>query len=239
MRVVLNTKKRVAQSVLAGRDILVDIRLVSGDWLVNLREMLKREELLNLYSSVLNSRPRGQQVIEEEEHGSISLPPYLKIPKNFLPLFKNLWNGITDENFGKVSDFMIKFYKSTTTSQSPVDQAPIGQRESRQYIPKYNLYEQSENFDLHVERGDEKFDHANRVVNILRSKGMASQFGLTLDDLKKYFQGEKRVDHPAIYNYANTEMWNEEELSDLLRQLCGEKEQILLNGFELEAKSLS
>lgn len=188
--------------------------------------MLSREELLKQYGNVFVESEKPYQVEQEdveEYSGPVSLPSYCSIPKEMIPLFKTLWNGVTDENIGKISEFLNKFYKTEQVDHQ-VDQHPT----KRPYIPKYNLYEQSENYDLHVERGDERFDRANNLVNILRSKGMASQFGLTLDDLKKYFT--EKCDDPAIFNYANTDLWNEEELSDLLRQMCGETEQILLNG---------
>lgn len=189
--------------------------------------MLSRNDLLQKYKNVVE-RSESFQIVQndtEEYFGPISLPSYCSIPKEFISLFKILWNGVTDENIGKITEFLNKFYKLEKPEQ------PMKPSIKRPYIPKYNLYQQSENYDLHVEPGDEKFDRANHIVNILRCKGMASQFGLTLNDLKNYFT--EKCDHPAIFNYANTDLWNEEELSDLLRQLCGETEQILLNGFKI------
>eukprot|EP01080_Neovahlkampfia_damariscottae_P002512 gene2512-3218_t len=100
--------------------------------------------------------------------------------------------------------------------------------ESKIYIPKYNTFEKSENFDYHVEAGDEKFERANKIVNIMRSRGLNTEFCLHYEEVEKFFNENPEYNQIGLYNYSNLQNWNDDEISDILTQLCGEEENLLL-----------
>lgn len=146
-------------------------------------------------------------------------PRYVKIPK----IYQDLFNALFQEQdlkkkFEIYQDFHEKKVKNTKVKYN-----------SNVYIPKYNTFEKEENFDLHAELGDEKYDMAKLPNNILRSRGLKKQFKLRLEDFKEYFEHHPDISHQKhLFNYSHLDLWNEEQLDDIERQLEGEKEEILL-----------
>jgi hypothetical protein len=144
------------------------------------------------------------------------LPPYCLeiLPKKYFNTFKTLVNSneihLPKELSGIVSKKQKTEYKSSF------------------YIPKYNTFEKCQNFDLHVEKEDEAFERANKIVNILRSQGLNTEFCLNFDQVVEFFKENNKFNHISLYNYSNIQQWNEEEVTDILRQLTGEEENLLL-----------
>lgn len=151
---------------------------------------------------------------------SLKFPNYVKISVNYQKLFENLFQE--KDNYQRF--IICKEFHENKEKQQNI------KYNSNVYIPKYNTFEQNENLDLHAEHGDEKYDIARNPNNILRSRGLKKQFKLLLDDLKEYFDQHTNIKHKNhLYNYSHLELWNEEQLEDIERQLEGEKEEIVLN----------
>jgi hypothetical protein len=144
------------------------------------------------------------------------LPPYCLeiLPKKYFITFKTLVNS----------------YEIQIPNETPVTDSKKKKSEYKSsfYIPKYNTFEKCQNFDLHVEKEDESFERANKIVNILRSQGLNTEFCLDFDHIVEFFQENNKFNHISLYNYSNIKQWKEEEVTDILRQLTGEEENLLL-----------
>jgi hypothetical protein len=112
--------------------------------------------------------------------------------------------------------------------------------QNRPYIPKYNTFKPKKNEDLHIEKQDEKFESANEVVPILRSRGLATEFHLRLkDDVQPFVTDERhkwesttKLSHAndlILENYVNMDKWSEDQVRDMARQMYGENEKITLS----------
>lgn len=127
----------------------------------------------------------------------------------------------------------------------------------RPFLPKYNTFVREDNADRHLEPYDEQFDEMH-LTNQLRSRGLAAQFHLQMSDLRDLLSGtssdvlrvlwrflwsdddvstqaaaqaetlDRLRNELALYNYVHMDRWKYEQLLDMLNQLWGGKEQIVL-----------
>ena len=149
------------------------------------------------------------------------LPPYCEtvLPQKYKILF-TMMNSNSNKN--EIFQFLLRIQNEKKIKKKKIEY------KSKIYIPKYNIFEKSENFDYHVEKGDENFEKANKIVNIMRSRGLNSEFCLNFDQIENFFKNNPNFNSIALYNYANIENWNDDEISDISAQLCGEEENLLL-----------
>jgi hypothetical protein len=113
------------------------------------------------------------------------------------------------------------------------------EQQIRPYVPKYNTFKANKNEDMHIEKGDERFESANSTVPILRSKGLTTEFRLRLrEDVQPFVTEERqswgkmikksKTNDLNLENFVQMDRWNEDQLRDITRQLHGENEKITL-----------
>jgi len=130
------------------------------------------------------------------------LPRYVQLPLQNENLCKIIQVASTlqlnNEGPQQFVNLFILMHQNTHNNSATVQpRSQDCEKQIRPYIPKYNLFQRvSNSLDNYIEPGDEIFDTPALtkprilLTHSMRSKGLARQFHLTLEDLRLLFSKE-------------------------------------------------